>query len=69
MPAGPNDPIIYMCVDPMTYKPTGHDPFKTAARARALGLAGDLHLQFQIACPTCGSKSIRPWPPSGPDAP
>ena len=69
MPLGPTEARDYMCVDPMTGTPTGLDPFKTAAHAKAIGLAGDLHLNYQIACPTCGSKYVQPWPPVGEDAP
>jgi hypothetical protein len=69
MPLGPTEARVYMCVDPMNYAPTGCEPFKTAAHVKAMGLAGDLHLQFQVKCPTCGSTSVRPWPPVGADAP
>lgn len=69
MPLGPNEPRVYQCVDPLTYAPTGHEMFRTAAHTRAAGLAGDLHKNFQVQCPTCQSTSVRPYPHEGPDAP
>jgi hypothetical protein len=70
MPKAPTEPWTYVCVDPMTGA-LNHpgEAFETASQARGLGLAGDLHLAHQVECPVCGSRSVRPYPFEGPDAP
>ena len=70
MPKSPAEEWSFVCVDPLTGQ-LSHpgEAFATSLHARGLGLAGDLHREFQVACPTCGSKSVRPWPFEGPEAP
>lgn len=69
MPLGPTEARVYECIDPLTYAPTGHPKFKTDLHAKAQGLAGETHRDFQLRCPECGSTTIRPFPASGKDAP
>lgn len=69
MPLGPTEARTYVCVDPVTGVETGHEKFRSALHVKARDLAGDIHRDYQLACPTCGSKSVRPHPFSGAEAP